>query len=156
MENNVTAQLEKKISMQKFKNEDLFEIRIHIKMPYYSDKEYESFYKETDWNGNYYRFVKRKIKGNILHLFFLPHTQKNKLIKIKNELAGSVNDTDQNNQQEDSGTTVIKLMQTKYTQPGYSRFALQSFQLSIEYDLKNTPFYTQFCPQSPLKPPDTI
>ena len=84
--------LEQKISAGKYSEEQLVEIRIPLNMPYYSDKDYENVYGETDWNGEHYRYVKRKVSGNTLYLLCLPNKEKTSIAKVKNEFTKAVND----------------------------------------------------------------
>src|SRR5262245_32402845 len=49
IEDKATADLEQKISTGEYSNDQLVEIRIPLNMPYYSDKDYENVYGETDW-----------------------------------------------------------------------------------------------------------
>ena len=92
IENNATANLEQKISAGTYSEDQLVEIRIPLNMPYYSDKDYENVYGETDFNGEHYRYVKRKVSGNTLYLLCLPNKEKTDIVKVKNEFTKAVND----------------------------------------------------------------
>jgi hypothetical protein len=92
IEKNATANLEQKIAAGKYSDEQLVEISIPLNMPYYSDKDYENVYGETDWNGEHYRYVKRKVSGNTLYLLCLPNKEKTSIVKVKNEFTKAVND----------------------------------------------------------------
>jgi hypothetical protein len=81
IEKNATANLEQKIAAGKYSDEQLVEISIPLNMPYYSDKDYENVYGETDWNGEHYRYVKRKVSGNTLYLLCLPNKEKQALLR---------------------------------------------------------------------------
>lgn len=92
IEKKATANLEQKISSGNYSEEQLVEIRIPLNMPYYSDKDYENVYGETDFNGEHYRYVKRKVSDNILYLLCLPNKEKTSIANAKNEFTKAVND----------------------------------------------------------------
>ena len=92
IEESATADLEQKIAAGKYNDDQLVEIQIPLNMPYYSDKDYENVYGETDWNGEHYRYVKRKVSGNTLYLLCLPNKEKTNIAKVKNEFTKAVND----------------------------------------------------------------
>ena len=98
IEENATADLEQKIAAGKYNDDQLVEIQIPLNMPYYSDKDYENVYGETDWNGEHYRYVKRKVSGNTLYLLCLPNKEKTNIAKVKNEFTKAVNDVPGNKQ----------------------------------------------------------
>jgi len=113
IENKATAQLEQKISAGEYTDDQLVEIRIPLNMPYYSDKDYENVYGETDFNGEHYRYVKRKVSGNTLYLLCLPNKEKTNLVKAKNEFAKAVNDIPSNDGSQQK-TSLIKLLTTEF------------------------------------------
>gem|GEM_PF-1082321 len=113
IENKATAQLEQKISAGQYTDDQLVEIRIPLNMPYYSDKDYENVYGETDFNGEHYRYVKRKVSGNTLYLLCLPNKEKTNLVKAKNEFAKAVNDIPSNDGSQQK-TSLIKLLTTEF------------------------------------------
>ena len=114
IDNKATAKLEQKISSGDYNEEQLVEIQIPLNMPYYSDKEYENVYGETDWNGNHYRFVKRKVSGNTLFLLCLPNAEKNSIVKAKDEFTKAVNDFPANKQGSQPKNSLLKLITTEF------------------------------------------
>jgi hypothetical protein len=96
LEQKATARLENKIDAGNYSEEQLVEVKIPLSMPYYSDKDYESVYGETDWNGQHYRYVKRKITDNTLYLLCLPNEEKNIIVNTKNEMTKAANDVSSN------------------------------------------------------------
>lgn len=151
LEKKATARLEQKIDASNYKDEELVEIRIPLNMPYYSDKDFEPAYGETDWNGQHYRYVKRKISGNVMHLLCLPHPEKNRIVADKNKLTRSLNDTQQENQQEHP---IVKLIQAKYTTPTRTDLSVWDLQVQTQKVLLNSPLFSQFDPHTPFQPPD--
>jgi len=114
IENKATAKLEQKISAGKYNEAQLVEIRIPLNMPYYSDKEYEEVYGETDWNGEHYRYVKRKVSGNTLYLLCIPDIENTSIAKVKSEFTKSVNDVPANKKGSQQKNTFIKLMNSEF------------------------------------------
>jgi hypothetical protein len=114
IENNASEKLEQKISTGSFNEDQLVEIRIPLNMTYYSDKDYEEVYGETDWNGEHYRYVKRKISGNSLYLLCLPDKENTSIAKVKSEFTKSVNDIPANKQGSQQKNTFIKLMTSEF------------------------------------------
>ena len=113
IEDNATAKLEQKISAGSYNEDQLVEIRIPLNMPYYSDKDYEEVYGETDWNGEHYRYVKRKVSNNTLYLLCLPDTENTSIAKVKNEYTKAVNDVPANKGSQQKNT-FIKLMTSEF------------------------------------------
>ena len=154
IENKVTAKLEEKISLGDYNAAQLVEIQIPLNMPYYSDKGYENVYGETDWNGNHYRYVKRKVSGNTLYLLCLPHTEKNNIVKAKDEFTKAVNDVPANKQGSQQKNNLIKLLtaefrinETPVDETNYSAMSLSWFN-------RNTEIKSLFTPLTDAQPPE--
>ena len=114
IENKATAKLEQNISIGNYSEDQLVEIKIPLNMPYYSNKEYENAYGEAEWNGVHYRFVKRKVSGNTLYLMCLPNTEKNSIVKAKDEFTKAVNDVPSNKQGSQQKNNLIKLLTAEF------------------------------------------
>ena len=114
IEKNATANLEQKISAGKYSDEQLVEIRIPLNMPYFSDKDYEEVYGETDFNGEHYQYVKRKVSGNTLYLLCLPNKEKTSLVKVKNEFTKAVNEIPGNKEGSQQKSGFVKLLTTEF------------------------------------------
>ncbi len=110
LEKKATSQIEMRIDNGNFDESSLVEIKVPLNMPYYSDMDYEVAYGETEIKGKKYRFVKRKVSGNTLHLLCLPHHDKDKLIEAKRKLDTGSNKSDA----EKSNTTLYKLFQVEF------------------------------------------
>jgi hypothetical protein len=154
LENKATANLEQKISAGNYNEEQLVEVQIPLDMPYYSDKDYESIYGETDWNGNHYRYVKRKISGNTLYLLCLPNTEKNSIVKAKDEFTKAVNDVPANKQGSQQKNNLIKLLTTEF-QVSQNTVDENSFLImSLSYSSRNTEIKSLFTPLTDAQPPE--
>lgn len=154
IEDKATANLEQKISSGKYSDEQLIEIRIPLNMPYYSDKEYENVYGETDFNGEHYRYVKRKVSGNILYLLCLPNKEKTNIVKAENEFAKAVNDTPANSQGSKQKNNLIKLLTSEFrvheTEMNENNFS----SLSLQFINRNSAVKDLFFPLTETQPPE--
>ena len=154
IENKATAKLEQKISAGNYNEDQLVEVRIPLNMPYYSDKEYENVYGETDWNGNHYRFVKRKVSGNTLYLLCLPNTEKNAIVKAKDEFTKAVNDVPANKQGSQQKNNLIKLLTTEF-RVSETAVDVNSFSITgLSYFSRNTEIKSLFTPLTDAQPPE--
>jgi len=114
IENKATAKLELKIAAGDYSDDQLVEISIPLNMPYYSDKDYEEVYGETDFNGEHYRYVKRKVSGNTLYLLCLPNIDKTKIANAENEFTKAVNDVPSNQPGSQQKNSLVKLLTTEF------------------------------------------
>lgn len=148
--------LEKKIEVGNYSDEQLVEIQIPLHMPYYSDKDFEPAYGETEWNGIHYRYVKRKISNNILYLLCIPNNEKSNILFAKNNFAKETTDSPQNNFPAKQPSPVFKLMLSVYiTQENNSRFSLLNNYKKKHLSI-NTILINQFDPNTPSQPPEFI
>ena len=154
IEENATADLEQKIAAGTYSDDQLVEIQIPLNMPYYSDKDYENVYGETDWNGNHYRYVKRKVSGNTLYLLCLPNTEKNSIVKAKDEFTKSVNDVPANKQGSQQKSNLIKLLTTEFriheTTVNENNFSITA----LSWFSRNTELKNLFTPLTDAQPPE--
>jgi hypothetical protein len=154
IEKHTTANLEQKITAGKYSNEQLVEIQIPLNMPYYSDKDYENVYGETDWNGEHYRYVKRKVSGNTLYLLCLPNKEKTSLVKVKNEFTKSVNDIPGSEQGSQQKSGLIKLLTTEF-RVNETEFDINDFSISsLSFVSRNADAKDLFIPLTDAQPPE--
>jgi hypothetical protein len=154
LENKATANLEQKISAGNYNEDQLVEVQIPLNMPYYSDKDYESFYGETDWNGNHYRYVKRKISGNTLYLLCLPNTERNSIVKAKDEFTKAVNDVPANKQGSQQKNNLIKLITAEFQVDQIAVNENSFSAISLSYPSRNTEIKSLFTPLTDAQPPE--
>ena len=156
LENRTTAKLEQRIEAGTFTDEQLVEIKIPLNMPYYSDKGYESVYGETEWNGQHYRYVKRKVSGNTLYLLCIKNTDKSKIIEEKNNFTKAAGDAQQSNVPSKQIPAPVKLLFSEYFfHENSTPESAQQFS-SIKRYLTDTNLYSQFDPQTASQPPELI
>jgi hypothetical protein len=154
IENKATLKLEQKISSGQYSDEQLVEIRIPLNMPYYSDKDYENVYGETDWNGEHYRYVKRKVSDNILYLLCLPNKEKTNIVKVKNEFTKAVNDIPGNKQGSQQKNSLIKLLTTEF-RVNEITVDINNYSISsLSFISKNTEAKDLFIPLTDAQPPE--
>jgi hypothetical protein len=153
LENKATAKLEQKISVGDYNEKQLVEIKIPLNMPYYSDKEYENVYGETDWNGNHYRYVKRKVSGNTLYLLCLPNEIKNSIEKAKDEYTKAVNDVP-SNKQGSQQKNLIKLLTAEFRINNAAVYENDLSTISLSYFIKNSEIKNLFSPLTDAQPPE--
>lgn len=153
IETKATAQLEQKISAKQFTDDQLVEIRIPLNMPYYSDKEYEDVYGETDFNGQHYRYVKRKVSGNTLYLMCIPNKEKTSIVKAKNDFANAVNDTPSNDRTQQK-SSLIKLLTAEFqvNEPADDKNIIPL--MSLSWFNKNAATRSLFIPLTDAQPPE--
>jgi hypothetical protein len=157
MENNASAKLEKQINSGKYNEDELVEVRIPLSMPYYSDKEFESVSGETDWNGNHYQYVKRKVEGNTLVLLCLPNFEKNTIAAVENDLTKNLSDLSTSTpagQKQAPATIKIKLSDFDSYTVDFSLNQLTA--AKQEHSIANDRMNTLFTPLTPAQPPETI
>jgi len=154
IEKNATANLEQKISAGKYSDEQLVEIRIPLNMPYYSDKDYEEVYGETDFNGEHYQYVKRKVSDNTLYLLCLPNKEKTSLIKVKNEFTKAVNDVPGNNEGSQQKSGFIKLLTAEF-RVNETAFDINNYSISsLSFVSRNADAKDLFIPLTDAQPPE--
>jgi hypothetical protein len=153
IEKNATANLEQKISAGKYSDEQLVEIRIPLNMPYYSDKDYEEVYGETDFNGLHYQYVKRKVSDNTLYLLCLPNKDKTSIVKVKNEFTKAVNDIPGNKEGSQQKSGLIKLLTTEF-RVNETAFDINNYSISsLSFISRNADAKDLFIPLTDTQPP---
>jgi hypothetical protein len=157
LEGKATQRLEAKIDAGQYSEAQLLEIKIPLQIPYYTDRKYEACYGETQFNGEHYRYVKRKVSGDTLYLLCLPHTEKDNITAAKKDFIKSVNDIQNNNTPQKQGQpSFIKLMLSEFLQQekvndlGLQLTGLQKSHAQDSY------LISQFDPQAVAQPPEMI
>ena len=154
IEKNATTNLDQKISAGKYSDEQLVEIRIPLNMPYYSDKDYEEVYGETDFNGEHYQYVKRKVSANTLYLLCLPNKEKTSIVKEKNEFTKAVNDIPGNKEGSQQKSSLIKLLTTEFRE-NETAFDINNYSISsLSFVSRNADAKDLFIPLTDVHPPE--
>ena len=155
LETKATARLEHKIDAGHYSDDQLVEVQIPLNMPYYTDKDYEAVYGETDWNGKHYRYVKRKISNNTLYLLCLPHDEKNAIVHAKNEITKAVSDLTTDNSSQKQTPSLLKLLISDYISDENRVLFNYFVQSGQSWHIKDISIYNPYTPQTPAQPPET-
>jgi hypothetical protein len=115
METRATARLESRIDAGQYSDDQLLEVKISLKVPYITDTKYEACYGEAEYNGQTFRYVKRKVVGDTLYLLCIPHVEKDRINVAKTDFTKAVND---NMPQKQGQPTLVKLMMSEFIQHG--------------------------------------
>lgn len=154
---NATTRLENIIDGGFYSDDQLVEIKIPLNMPYYSDKGYEAVYGETEWGGKHYRYVKRKISGNILHLLCIPHDEKNRIADAENNFTKSFSDFSTDNSGRGKQTpSFVKLLCNEYVNAENNFKANQFADQHLSFIIANSALTGLFNPPTPGQPPETV
>ncbi len=157
MENRATAKLEKLIDSGNYSEANLIEISIPLSMPYYSDQGYQTVYGETQWNGQHYRYVKRKITGNILYLLCLPHEEKNNIITAESNFEKAANNSPLDNPGTNQQTlSFIKMLLSQYLENEKAMPAGNSLAKNTFPSPHSSRVVSLFDPSTAGQPPELI
>ena len=97
-QDHADQKLESRIDNNDYDDSRLIEIRVAMNMPYQERfTDFERHSGEVTIDGMVYRYVKRKIEGDILILKCIPNHSKQQLIKTADDLAKSNSGQDQDN-----------------------------------------------------------
>lgn len=153
-EQRATARLENKISTGNYSDDQLVEIKIPLNMPYFSDKDYEEVYGERDWNGQHYRYVKRKVSNNVLYLLCLPNTEKTNIANVKNEFTKAVNDVPGSNKGSEQKNNFLKLLTAEFKINETITAENNYPSLSLKFISRNASVTSLFSPLTEAQPPE--
>ena len=157
-EEKATTRLEHKLETGDYDESMLVEVKIPLQLPYYTNwTEYERHYGETEWNGQHYQFVKRKLYNDTLYLLCIPHTEKNNIQTAAADIFRSVNNIQHDGvPQKSHQPSVIKLMLSEFleTEASFDAGTLSDMQLSLI--AKSVYLNSQFDPSTPAQPPEDM
>ncbi len=157
LEDRATSRLEQKIDDGQYSDDQLLEIKIPISVPYYTSTKFETYYGETKFEGEHYRYVKRKISGDTLYLLCLPHTEKDNIAAAKKDFIKSINDAQNNNTPQKQGQpSLIKMMLSEYLQQGKINDCILQITSLQNLHSFNSHLTSQFDPQTVAQPPECI
>ncbi len=155
MEQQATIRLEQRLDAGDYDESTLVEVKIPLNLPYHNNwNDYEVFYGQANYNGEFYQYVKRKVSNDTLYLLCIPHDEKTQLNAAKTDIIKSVNDISNNgNQNTPQRPALVKLIQTEFTQSNNELLsAIQLSELSI-LSVYRTTLIQQFDPESLTPPP---
>lgn len=77
-----------RLDNNQYDNSELLEIKIPLKLPYYSSQtNYERLDGEANYQGSIYRYVKRKLANDTLYILCLKNEDKTQLKSARNDYA---------------------------------------------------------------------
>src|SRR5688500_17653390 len=119
-EGMATTRLEQKLDAGEYDENSLIEVKIPVRLPYLASwNVYENFYGETEWNGEYYQYVKRKLSNDTLYLLCIPHNEKNRIQAAKTDYFKSINNLPfENGSPQSQLPSFIKLLMSEFLQQG--------------------------------------
>ena len=86
-------QIVQRLDNNQFSQSELVEVKVKLNLPYMTAfGEYERIDGEYELDGQYYKYVQRKILNDTLYLLCLPDHPKSNLEKGKNEYAAHANE----------------------------------------------------------------
>ena len=156
-EENATTRLEQKLDAGDYDVNQLVEVKIPLRVQYQASwSDYETFYGETKWNGEYYQYVKRKLSNDTLYLLCIPHDEKTKIHAAKTDYFKSINNLPfEGGPQKSQQTSFVKLLLSEFLQNN----SPEDFSLMNERNKFSFPghfyFNTQFDPSTPAQPPES-
>ena len=156
-EENATTRLEQKLDAGDYDVNQLVEVKIPLRVQYQTSwSDYETFYGETKWNGEYYQYVKRKLSNDTLYLLCIPHNEKTKIQAAKTDYFKSINNLPfEGGPQKSQQTSFVKLLLSEFLQnSGPEDFSLMNVRNGFSYPGH---FYinSQFDPSTPAQPPES-
>ena len=156
LENKATQKLEEKIDAGQYSDDQLVEIKIPLKVPYYTSTKYEPYYGETKFNGEHYRYVKRKVSNDTVYFLCIPHTEKNNIAAAKTDFIKSVNDIQNNSSQKQGQSSLVKLILSDYLPK--EKISDDALILSVLKNITsfNYQLVSQFEPGTATQPPEMV
>ncbi len=112
MQQKSDMQMEGMMDKKNIKESDLFEIKIPLHLPYQTSwANYERFDGEVKLDGTIYKYVKRKLTDDTLHLMCIKNSKKMEYENAKSDFYKNTNDiTSKNNSQKSASILFKKLM----------------------------------------------
>ncbi len=152
LEKSATNCLELSIDNKEYDDATLVEVKIPLLMPYYGDKAMELAYGETEINHKKYRFVKREIKNNVLHLWCLPHIVKDKLIIAKSNLEKNLG-----NEKNSKKNNTFKIFEIDFCENNIEKYeAKKQYYLKTIYIVTNIAHKNLLALKAVEQPPEIV
>ena len=112
MQQKADLQLEASLDTKSIKESELFEIKIALHLPYQTNwANYERYDGEVKLDGTIYKYVKRKVTADTLHLMCIRNTKKMEYENAKSDFYKGTNDlTSKNNPKKAPSITIKKMV----------------------------------------------
>ena len=123
-----------------YSDAELVHIKIPVLLPYSSNwGDYERYDGEVEYEGIYYKYVKRKIYNDTLHLLCLPDFKRTRLQSAENNYARQVNNVNASSSEKTANLAKKNTVASEYDQP-QMHYTLLAISFAIP------PFYTFISP----------
>jgi hypothetical protein len=140
-----------------YSDAELVHIKIPVLLPYSTNwSDYERYDGEVEYEGIYYRYVKRKIYNDTLHLLCLPDFKRTRLQSAENSYARQVNNVNASSDKKTTNLAKNNTSPSEYdgTQVQYSFFAIPPVLPSFYSFI--SPFLTDTHKDCLIHPPDGL
>ena len=156
MQQKANVQMEAMLDKKSIKESELFEIKIALHLPYQTSwSNYERFDGEVNLGGTIYKYVKRKITNDTLHLMCIKNTKKMEYENEKSDFYKNTNDiSSKNNGQKSLSLLFKKLMIDSDNFSVYINIADQTNQVQKKYFSFSDRINKDAHLISPKQPPD--
>ena len=153
IEMQATMRLEERLDAGDYDANDLVEVKIPLNLPYHNNwSDYETYYGQVNYDGEYYQYVKRKVSNDTLYLLCLPHEAKTKINEARNDFFRSMTDMPQNGKSNSS--LVLKFFQSEFIQLEAYTSTREAEELVSELNSSYHLRSGQFDPGTPSQPPE--
>ena len=140
-----------------YSNAELVHIKIPVLLPSSTNwSDYERYDGEVEYEGIYYKYVKRKIYNDTLHLLCLPDFKRTRLQSAENNYARQVNNVSTSSNEKTANLSKKNAPASEYDEPQMhctlltTTLALHPFYTFI------SPFLTDTDKDCLIHPPDSI
>ncbi len=140
-----------------YSDDELLHIKIPVLLPYSTSwSDYERYDGEVEYKGIYYKYVKRKIYNDTLHLLCLPDFKRTRLQSAESNYARQVNNVGASSNERTTSLAKKNTPASEYEQPKFS-YALSPIILSLpSFPVFFSVFLSDADRDSLIQPPDNI
>lgn len=155
MINQSNRQTANMIQKGSYNEDDLVHIKIPVLLPYSTNwSEYETYEGEVEFEGIYYKFVKRKVANDTLHLLCLPDFKLTRLQITKDRYAGQLNDSHPSSNEKSTRVSGKIAPFSEYEQPRTLCVLIPPAIADISFSDTPTPFLPKIDQDCIVQPPD--
>jgi hypothetical protein len=109
LQQKADTRLEAHLDNNYYDETQLIEIKVPIHMPYQTSwASYERYDGEVEYNGSFYKYVKRKVANDTLYLKCINNPAKSHLELAKNNFFKNTNDVDQSSKSNSAKSSAVK------------------------------------------------
>jgi hypothetical protein len=154
LEKQSTAKLEKQIDAGNYAADQLIEVKVPLNIHYAANTDYGPSYGETEFNGQHYRYVQRKVQMDTLYLLCIPHNAKDQLIALKSDFEKQQNDP--SSLPGKGKATTLKLLLSEFVPEKKYSFDLSFYSGKLQSRFRNIRCFSQSSPSTGEQPPEAL